>query len=448
MSMRDILLAKALSGGGSGGGGGVSSWNDLTDKPFYDDTVEILPEVSLAYNDEFGGAPLPSCIGLVVGEPYFVVLDGVGYDCVAFDVSAAMGPGAVGVGNLSVFGGEDNGLPFLVVESQSAGIALANCLNGSTTFSMSVKSGTIKTLDEKFLPDSVKGGGVSSWNDLTDKPFDSEIQEIELWSEHIVSVSGGMQLVMEGIPLEYGQNYTIYWDGTPYACTAYASTYSGMSITVVGDASFVGSDSLDPGKPFAIARITGQTMSAVAGSDGDHTVRIMAEREIVQPLDSKYIGFDWKPAAQPGYLDAILTNYNSKKDDTPKVSHEMVMRYKTVKVIFDGVEYICHVNNSNSSCSFGNYSITDAGREDTGEPFHFVFYPEHDGVHDAYTDNNVEHIVTIVGIEKYPALPSYVYPEVYESLILYSTESYKRFKITVNDAGVLTATQVVEETLG
>lgn len=43
---------------------------------------------------------------------------------------------------------------------------------------------TIKPIPEKYLPDSVKGGGVSSWNDLTDKPFGEVPGDTLAWDEN------------------------------------------------------------------------------------------------------------------------------------------------------------------------------------------------------------------------------------------------------------------------
>lgn len=59
-----------------GGSSGVSSWNDLTDKPFYEESreVEILPEQSIPV-PAIQVSPAPFV--LVEGETYRVVLNGV-----------------------------------------------------------------------------------------------------------------------------------------------------------------------------------------------------------------------------------------------------------------------------------------------------------------------------------------------------------------------------------
>lgn len=69
----DTVDTPAPSGGS---GGGVSSWNDLTDKPFYEESreVEILPEQSIPV-PAMQVSPAPFV--LVEGETYRVVLNGV-----------------------------------------------------------------------------------------------------------------------------------------------------------------------------------------------------------------------------------------------------------------------------------------------------------------------------------------------------------------------------------
>lgn len=72
--------------------GGVSSWNDLTDRPFYEESgeVAIFPEqeVAVEYVDtedgvrEGGGIILPAPFALVAGETYRLVCNGVAHELV------------------------------------------------------------------------------------------------------------------------------------------------------------------------------------------------------------------------------------------------------------------------------------------------------------------------------------------------------------------------------
>ena len=118
---------------------GVSSWNDLADKPFEvneDGSVKYLDDKYLEFlkydNGErtllaeedhsftldesfnaFGFGISPAPFRLIIGETYSVTWDGQEYSCAAQDVSEMFGSDAVGIGNLSEFGGTGNNEPFV-----------------------------------------------------------------------------------------------------------------------------------------------------------------------------------------------------------------------------------------------------------------------------------------------------------------------------------------------
>lgn len=136
----------------SGGGGGVSSWNDLTDKPFgenADGTVtqidnkylapivfnsgyeEIRPEVifSTVINSDFG----VYYNGVSVGQELYdrwqantdkvrVTFDGTAYECTPQSVG-----GYYGVGNGVPFGGTGNNEPFVVTIAPDNGAYYLTC---------------------------------------------------------------------------------------------------------------------------------------------------------------------------------------------------------------------------------------------------------------------------------------------------------------------------------
>ena len=89
--------------------GGASSWNDLTDKPFWAAETVVLEEQELAPNPDMGGF----CVGSVsaaisVGDNLTVVLDGTAYSVEVVDAKSMPY-----FGNLSMVGaGADTGEPF------------------------------------------------------------------------------------------------------------------------------------------------------------------------------------------------------------------------------------------------------------------------------------------------------------------------------------------------
>lgn len=134
-----------------GGSGGVSSWNDLTDKPFYkseetilDGTFEFVDaggEMSGMYLHQIGDADF----SLSDGQSYTVVWDGKEYQC-----TAAIIMGEVLMGNLGLAGMADTGEPFCFMSFN--GVCAAGTFDTAANHTVKVSTETIKTIDPEFLP--------------------------------------------------------------------------------------------------------------------------------------------------------------------------------------------------------------------------------------------------------------------------------------------------------
>ena len=137
---------------GGGGSGGVTSWNDLTDRPFGEEQglVEVLPEITVALDG--GNGFLATIPPLVIGENYTVNWNGTKYSCVAQDMSA-VALGAVAIGNLKDFGVADTGEPFVIAVFPGENTSLFS-FEGLSAVTVSIvgNGNVIKTLDPKFLP--------------------------------------------------------------------------------------------------------------------------------------------------------------------------------------------------------------------------------------------------------------------------------------------------------
>lgn len=161
------------------GSGGVSSWNDLTDKPFYEEIaeVELYRNDSLAFsllNGEDYMALINESIDIISGETYRINWDGVDYTCVAFDMSTDIVP-AVMVGNLAIAGMEDTGEPFLIqrMRDESTDICVMGSYTSESSHSVTIygSGNAVHTIDEKFIPDSIARKSDVTWENLPDKPF-------------------------------------------------------------------------------------------------------------------------------------------------------------------------------------------------------------------------------------------------------------------------------------
>ena len=117
---------------------------------------------------------------------------------------------------------------------------------------------------------------------------------------------------------------------------------------------------------------------------------------------------------------------------------------QTYTVNWDGTEYECVCSTFNSVPMIGNLSILNAGN-DTGEPFFGVRGADRDTVVFYTLDTSASHTisVTTVGEVITPMAREFLPSEVNE-LIMNSSipESTKKFKITVDDSGTISATEV------
>lgn len=226
-------------------GGGVSSWNDLTDKPFYEEGVSITVPSDVSGLPMIGSQPLEALGGtsfsfikvndalstseetygalikvnndggileFIVDDSYVNNLDN-GFALISFDngfYPLAINVNTVGTTVLSTADmlGED--MTFNVTETGFYVLYIEGMGNV-----ISYSNGEFKQLDEKFIPDifvksakmgtpngvatldadgkvptsqlpdnigsgSGGGSGVTSWNDLEDKPFGEDSITIEL----------------------------------------------------------------------------------------------------------------------------------------------------------------------------------------------------------------------------------------------------------------------------
>lgn len=299
--------------------------------------INIVPEQALTFSAEetFAGRVFaclePSSNQLEIGKTYKVSWDGVEYTLVAKnanDINAAFAEYGY-IGNSRMIGigldsdiGVDTGEPFFIGINNGELMILTSDTTNTTHTVRVWEEGTI---DEKWLPDTVatkdyvteqiaaieipeggSGGGVSSWNDLTDKPFGEEVGTVfEGEFQDTLTDSDGdgvndawasemMIADTSAANIEVGKTYTVIWDGVEYSCVA----LDFYGIPVLGNALAFGG--ADTGEPFAIARDATGAMMGTAGwlaalvnpptdltVSGLYTCKI--EGDIVQPLDSKYL---------------------------------------------------------------------------------------------------------------------------------------------------------------
>ena len=113
---------------------------------------------------------------------------------------------------------------------------------------------------------------------------------------------------------------------------------------------------------------------------------------------------------------------------------------------FNGEKYdcICRQTYDNFVFAIGNSAIVDASKEDTGEPFFIYESTEgHNVVYWKEIFGNSVKVISYVEKEVTKQIPEQYIPVMSSVTLKSSTaSSSKKFKITVDDSGVITATEV------
>lgn len=117
---------------------------------------------------------------------------------------------------------------------------------------------------------------------------------------------------------------------------------------------------------------------------------------------------------------------------------------KTYIVTWDGADYECVGYDMGGTPAIGNASIADGG-SDTGEPFVYLVPQQGDPVVQIMTHStSSSHTISLKTAEEIvtPMAAEFI-PDV-DGIIMKSstTDSTKKFKITVNDSGTISATEV------
>lgn len=265
------------SGGGGTGGGGVSSWNDLTDKPFCEevtisDVIVDFKGVETVFDEGWYcnvAKDIPELQPLVkpnAGLKYTVEINGEIYECMCY------ADGSYGwiFGNTSITGrGDDTGEPFFFYFANYGTSSFAT--KDAGTYDVKIYSSDIyiKTLDSKYLPE-----GYAQINYASGTLLDS--MEVSGYAELNFSLTGG-------------KTYTVVFDGVEYQCECKMYNFDGYIVFAIGNPMYANVGN-DDGTPFAIGNEQGYTYSYYwDAGDAPHTISIMGEVAEITPMSEKLI---------------------------------------------------------------------------------------------------------------------------------------------------------------
>lgn len=193
------------------------------------------------------------------------------------------------------------------------------------------------------------------------------------------------------LEIEAGKTYIVTWNGIEYECEAKVYAMHETAFVGLGNASLL-SPEKDTGEPFAIGVITGQPMTmimplgAVEGSVSvPVAVGIVRNDEVVHKLPNKYLDLDWKPTKEYKLTDVFqINNVTFTGKEITLIDSQVFYLHvgEEYTVNWNGTEYVCEAKRIDadpfSVFYIGNTELTTlTNKEDTGEPFIYVYYATH-----------------------------------------------------------------------
>lgn len=300
-----------------------TSWNDLNDRPFGENTdgtvkqldnkflsilggtpaseTEILAETQMAFTGGVGGPDETTVF--VAGETYYVVWDGTEYILQAKNV-LFNGVDGIVLGNTSLINsGENTGEPFCL------GYAPAYAYNEFLTDSAEDSTHTIRIYQSTPETYRVK-------NDYLDILDGSPASETDVFPERGLpfGINNDYGCFMCSVApavftVTVGEEYIVIWDGEKYTCTAVDFSALSPGAVAFGNMSIIGAGA-DTGEPFGFAYVPASGEGAVydsnvcvtASEETSHTVRIYQTTPASYKIKEEYMPFD----AIKAYIDECI----------------------------------------------------------------------------------------------------------------------------------------------
>ena len=167
--------------------------------------------------------------------------------------------------------------------------------------------------------DELSGGGVSSWNDLEDRPFydyytyESVMAEqtcsffldtsgLYCWSNLSEDSSSFVEPIFD---LVSGETYKITFDSVDYNCVAFDGSFGTETGIGVGNMGLIGGT--DTGEPFLLGTFNDTDQVACYVVTGEsHTIGIDVYVEKTKTLDEKYLPKDAIESMIDSYINEAL----------------------------------------------------------------------------------------------------------------------------------------------
>lgn len=346
----------------------ASSWNDLTDKPFYEETkvVALLPEQSVIFDVEhdniYAGSAEKKGIGSAfsIGKEYTVVVNGQSKNII-FDGRNIL------IDNLEI-----------MVNSDDVRIIWSKEYGEPITLAIYAELEVVTPIDYKYMPEGYPKAETKRF-EMPERSLTSEEQGNGFMSAYLSKTADA--------PAALRNTYIVYFNGTPYETKIH---YDGWEYIIGNLHHWYPDVATDTGEPFLIAD-SGSCYYVVWREDYGETISIgiSGEYEQIKLLDpffggrvslrynecegdandvirKTFDGEDFTIGDYTEYLNRVgynadifvsITNSNYNSDMCKVVSYSTLtdtngIVYATLTVVFNGqfrTMYIGDNPNSNSN---------------------------------------------------------------------------------------------------
>lgn len=277
-------------------------------------------------------------------------------------------------------------------------------------------------------------------------------------------------LITTAFAIVEGQTYTVKWDGTEYECVG---ATAGENIYVLGNMSMAGAGA-DTGEPFLYAYIIGGAEAVgqfgifdTFDTSASHTISVKRIVEKVTPMAEEYlpenIATKSDVEATQKVLDGVFSSVATFTFDK-QTSGRDTFRFNaydfykisdfnpspsdviSCKIINEAGSEYSDVNIGTNCVSYGGYFIIVASAGvcslPVSETTTFSFTAPSAGLYAQYEAGNAIFTAETGEFTLKPSSENYIY---ITGLLLKSSThgSTKKFKITVDDTGAISATEVI-----
>ena len=183
-------------------------------------------------------------------------------------------------------------------------------------------------------------------------------------TEGVLDEEMGLFVIGEGTLVDKVE-YIVTYNGAKYTCKAIVGESEGYLGNMGGD-----DESLpNSGEPFLIANFEG--VLAVIPFDGAETVKVAIVESKPVKIPNKFL-----PTLEEEMNETILPETEGvfmEEEGFYSLGYLFIESGKTYIVTYNGVEYVCALNNISGADILGNAGALDEALPNTGEPFAIVF---------------------------------------------------------------------------